>query len=36
MSERNFFGGDFDKDQALFGPELLHHVEHSDQIHSTT
>lgn len=25
------FGGDFDKNQALFGPELLHHIEHSDQ-----
>ena len=25
------FGGDLDKNQALFGPELLHHIERADQ-----
>ena len=35
--EGKFFGGDFDKSwQALFGPELLHHIEHLDhKIRST-
>lgn len=32
MSEGGiFFGGDFDEDQTLLGPEPFHSIEHSDQ-----